>query len=1015
MLERKLSITLLLLAMLMFLAVFAATPAMAECTEALVWTDKEDYSSGETVVIYGSGFIPDASVSITVTRPDGSIDEWAVTSDSFGSFTITYLLDGITGTYTVIATDGTNTATTTFTDADIDYVSVSPNTRTITAGDSTTYTVTVAKKGGSTLSVTLSIVGSLPSGASVSFSVNPVQFSSSESGAKASTLTITTSSSGSTGTFTFKVRGTKTGTTNTADSSEVTLIVNPATANVVFAQVGVGSDFTGTVLTIDGTINLGVGDFDGTKNVFTWTIGSSHTFAYQSPLAVGSDKRYVWTSTTSTGGLPTSQSGTIIVPSGGGTVTGNYKTQFKLTLATDPSAVGVSHISASPSSSDWFYDVNTVVSLTADSPVAIDSISRYRFDHWSGDASGSSNPTSVTMGSAKSVTANYKTQFYITVTSAYDSPTLSDWVDEGSDFTAEVTSPVGDASHQWVCTGHSVDGGSEESGVSHTFTAIAAAHEIVFNWQEQCYLTVNTSPLGLDSPTGEGWYDTGVTAHVSTAQYVDIVPGSSRYRFDSWTGASGTYADATVVMDSAKTATANYQLQYYLTLAKNPSDVAIAPSGAGWYDENAYASISTAQYVDIVHGSSRYRFDGWTTADMVEITNPSATSTTVKMDKAKTVIVNYVTQYKQTFTSSGLGPDATGTLVSGEVTDGKSVGPWTIDVPEDFIWVDEGATVIYTYANPVTSSLPDTQYWLYDVTGPTSPYTVEAANMIMGYYKKLPFSQVTTSKLCYFDVDGDSSTGQQFRLIFTQDPASPNTYKLTASNPGQFYYNVFYIGTPGTPVTLIITIPYPFVTQGAVPIHVYSGVDIVDGCFVPSGELSSFTINSMTISLADPPADAMITISGAVPYSGLVYVTIHLDYGFKGTVGYTNNGNNDAVSQSSGTIIPNLGSCAFSYAVGSPPVDRQPIENENVFKRDPGFAGIVTDSSGNPISGVEVQIYSPTGSLLATVYTDEDGFYSYHYKHTGKAATFTIELPDYGTQQSVTLKANSFVVVNFQI
>jgi len=37
------------------------------------------------------------------------------------------------------------------------------------------------------------------------------------------------------------------------------------------------------------------------------------------------------------------------------------------------------------------------------------------------------------------------------------------------------------------------------------------------------------------------------------------------------------------------------------------------------------------------------------------------------------------------------------------------------------------------------------------------------------------------------------------------------------------------------------------------------------------------------------------------------------------------------------------------------------------------------------------------------------------YKHIGKAATFTVKLPDYKLQQSVTLKANSFVVVNYQL
>jgi uncharacterized repeat protein (TIGR01451 family) len=69
----------------------------------------------------------------------------------------------------------------------------------------------------------------------------------------------------------------------------------------------------------------------------------------------------------------------------------------------------------------------------------------------------------------------------------------------------------------------------------------------------------------------------------------------------------------------------------------------------------------------------------------------------------------------------------------------------------------------------------------------------------------LPPSMVTDTSYCYFDRDPNTD-GQQFRLIFTQEMT--NTFKLTASNPGQFYYNVFYIGSYGDEVTLYITIPY---------------------------------------------------------------------------------------------------------------------------------------------------------------------------------------------------------------
>jgi len=55
------------------------------------------------------------------------------------------------------------------------------------------------------------------------------------------------------------------------------------------------------------------------------------------------------------------------------------------------------------------------------------------------------------------------------------------------------------------------------------------------------------------------------------------------------------------------------------------------------------------------------------------------------------------------------------------------------------------------------------------------------------------------------------------------------------------------------------------------------------------------------------------------------------------------------------------------------------------------------------------------------VTTDEDGVYLLVYKHTGKAATFTVKmtppLPYAQTtqSQSVTLKSNGYVVVNFTV
>jgi uncharacterized repeat protein (TIGR01451 family) len=286
----------------------------------------------------------------------------------------------------------------------------------------------------------------------------------------------------------------------------------------------------------------------------------------------------------------------------------------------------------------------------------------------------------------------------------------------------------------------------------------------------------------------------------------------------------------------------------------------------------------------------------------------------------------------------------------------------------------------------------------------------------------LPKSQVTDTSFCYFDRDPDTP-GQQFRLLFTQHPHSPGTYKLTASNPGQYYYNVFYLGTEGEEVTLDITIPFPFVTQGAQPIHIYDSVTYGRcGCYQHSGELSGFDISG-TDSLTPSGALAIelddhvngyvtITVTGTVPASGLVYVTIHLDFGLKGTFEYQRSGNNDAIHPNSSKDVPDYND--YEFSVSGDLTDTQVVQNMNVYKRNPGIGGLVLDQFGNPVPYVIVEIWLD-GKLIGTTRTDSDGYYFFYWKHKGKQANYTIKLPQFGQQKQVPLKANKFAEVNFVI
>ncbi len=285
-------------------------------------------------------------------------------------------------------------------------------------------------------------------------------------------------------------------------------------------------------------------------------------------------------------------------------------------------------------------------------------------------------------------------------------------------------------------------------------------------------------------------------------------------------------------------------------------------------------------------------------------------------------------------------------------------------------------------------------------------------------------SIVTTSDLCLFDYD-DSTDGRQFKLIFTPDvPTSPSLYRLTASNPGQFYYNVFFVGDVEVGDEFTIYLPFPFVTQGAVPVHVYSSLNTGPcGCLIPVGDITyKFDVEPQTIGLEgsyDSFGDyAEIALTATESHSGFVYIAVHLDYGLKKNLGSLSVGSSNQAIGSLTILDQNVYVFAAQGPGGFDTQDGK-IRNMNVFKRDPGFGGLVLDANGDPVQGATVKVFTSGGALLGTVVTDEDGWYMFSYKHKGKSAAYTIQMSfshggvDYTLQETVTVKANSFALVNF--
>ena len=525
--------------------------------------------------------------------------------------------------------------------------------------------------------------------------------------------------------------------------------------SITFDQSGVSSDFTGTVVVIDGT-PYGASSLPVS---FMWQVGSSHSFAFQSPLVVSANgKRYLWTSTS---GLSTLQSGTIIVTAFG-SIIGNYKTQYYLTLATNPSGV------ASPSGSGW-YDANTFASISTSALVDIvPGSSRYKFSDWStADMAEITDPysssTTVLMDKAKTVTANYVIQYYVTFSQSgvgsdftgtvvtidstpYTISTLpvSFWWNKDSIHSFAFSSPLivnVSRYYDWIST---TGLSTLQSGTLTvtTYGSVTGNYAVHLKYQ----VTFDVTGLGgdamgtivtidsvdysfIDLPVSF-WWDAGSNHTFSFVPIIDV-GGGIRYVWNSTSGLS-TLRSGTITVSVSGSIIAHYKTQYYLTLATNPSGVA-SPSGFGWYDANAYATISTQAFVDIVPGSSRYRFNGWTTPDMPEITDPTKSPTTVLMDKPKTVTAHYATQYYITFSQSGVGSDFAGTVVT---VDSVSYTVGTLPVS---FWWDKDSVHTFAYASPLVVTPNAKQYVWTSTTGlstlQSGSITVSSAGTVTGNYK----------------------------------------------------------------------------------------------------------------------------------------------------------------------------------------------------------------------------------------------------------------------------------------
>jgi len=365
---------------------------------------------------------------------------------------------------------------------------------------------------------------------------------------------------------------------------------------ITFGQSGIGTDYPGTVLVVDG-VNYPKADMPRT---FSWDTGSVHTFEFLSPLLVtANSKQYVWTSTT---GLSSQRSGSITVSSAG-SITGNYKTQYYLTVSSPRGTTG---------GQGWYDSGTTAYATVTPLTVAGAPGVQYVFTNWSGDATGTTSPSNpITMNSPKAATANWKTQYYFTITSGYGSPNpMSGYVDSGTVVTASVTSPSsGPPGTRYVCIGWIGTGDVPASGTSSSVSfTLTQPSSITWNWKTQYLLNVGTDPTGLSpqptrNPPGEQgsswWYD-AATMVTLTAQPI------TGYTFSYWDVGGASQGSGvnpiTISIGMPLAATAHYSqiIQYTLTITSTTGGTTNPVPASYTYDAGTLVSVLAAPNVGYV-------------------------------------------------------------------------------------------------------------------------------------------------------------------------------------------------------------------------------------------------------------------------------------------------------------------------------------------------------------------------------------------------------------------------------
>ena len=215
-----------------------------------------------------------------------------------------------------------------------------------------------------------------------------------------------------------------------------------------------------------------------------------------------------------------------------------------------------------------WYDKDQTATFSVTSPVGDGEGIRRVFTSWTGDYAGGALAGSIAMNAPRAVTANWKTQYLLTIDpKGGQADKTTQWVDSGVNVAVTALSPC----NVFEKNSRSIflEWQGAATGSSNLATLMMDAPKtLIATWRTQYYLIVETK---RGAATGEGWYDADSIVEFSVSPEVPMEEPlgtlGGKYVFNGWTADStANIPRATITMDRAHIVKASWGSDYNMVV-----------------------------------------------------------------------------------------------------------------------------------------------------------------------------------------------------------------------------------------------------------------------------------------------------------------------------------------------------------------------------------------------------------------------------------------------------------------